>query len=210
MAEALDVQVRNSKGKRNAKRLRLAGSIPAVLYGHGEQTVSLTLNHDQFATALRHGSKLVDLKGGVNETALIRELQWDVYGTEVQHVDFARVSADERITVTVQVELRGQAPGARQGGVVQHMVHEIEIECLATAIPDKIQLNVNHLELKSSITVGQIELPEGVKLLSDADAIAVQCVEPAAEVEEAAPAAEGAEPEVIGRKAEEEGEEEEK
>lgn len=207
MAETLNVEVRKSLGKRNAKRLRNSGAIPAVLYGHGEATVSLAVSHEQFTTALRHGSRLVQLQGGVNESALIRDLQWDTYGTDVMHIDFSRVSADERIEVTVPVELRGQAPGARQGGVVQHMVHEIEIECLATAIPDKIQLNINHLEIGGSVTVGQLELPEGVKLLSDAEAIAVQCVEPAAEVEEAAATTEGAEPEVIGRKAEEEEEE---
>jgi large subunit ribosomal protein L25 len=144
----------------------------------------------------------------VNESALIRDLQWDTFGTGVLHIDFARVSADERIEVTVPVELRGQAPGVRQGGIVQHLVHEIEIECLATAIPEKIQLNVNHLELGNSVTVGQLELPSGVKLMSDPEAIAVQCVEPAVEEEAEAGAAEGAEPEIIGRKAEAEEEEE--
>jgi large subunit ribosomal protein L25 len=207
MAEVLNVEVRKTAGSRNAKRLRRAGSIPAVLYGHGQDTVCLAVSREQFSTAMRHGSRLVELKGGVNESALIRDLQWDTFGTGVLHIDFTRVSADERIEVTVPVELRGQAPGARQGGVVQHLVHEIEIECLATAIPDKIQLNINHLEIGGSVAVGQLELPQGVKLLSDADAVAVQCVEPAAEVEEEAAPTEGAEPEVIGRKAEvEEGE----
>jgi large subunit ribosomal protein L25 len=208
MAEVLNVEVRKEAGKRHAKRLRRDGGIPAVLYGHGEQTVSLAVPREQFAAALRHGSRLVELKGGANESALIRELQWDIYGTAVMHIDFTRVSADERIEVKVPVELRGQAPGVRAGGVIQHLVHEIEIECLATAIPDKIQLNINHLELKDSITVGQLELPSGVKLLSEPEAIAVQCVEPAVEEEVEAAPTEGAEPEVIGRKAEEEGEEE--
>jgi large subunit ribosomal protein L25 len=208
MAEVLNVEVRKEAGKRHAKRLRRDGGIPAVLYGHGEQTVSLAVPREQFAAALRHGSRLVELKGGANESALIRELQWDIYGTAVMHIDFTRVSADERIEVKVPVELRGQAPGVRAGGVIQHLVHEIEIECLATAIPDKIQLNINHLELKDSITVGQLELPPGVKLLSEPEAIAVQCVEPAVEEEVEAAPTEGAEPEVIGRKAEEEGEEE--
>ncbi|HKD38191.1 MAG TPA: 50S ribosomal protein L25 [Pirellulales bacterium] len=207
MAEVLNVEVRKAAGSRNAKRLRRAGSIPAVLYGHGQDTVPLAVSREQFSTAMRHGSRLVELKGGVNESALIRDLQWDTFGTGVLHIDFTRVSADERIEVTVPVELRGQAPGARQGGVVQHLVHEIEIECLATAIPDKIQLNINHLEIGGSVTVGQLELPQGVKLLSDADAVAVQCVEPVAEVEEEAAPTEGAEPEVIGRKAEAEEEE---
>jgi large subunit ribosomal protein L25 len=208
MAEVLNVEVRKDAGKRHAKRLRNNGAIPAVLYGHGEQTVSLAVSREQFSAALRHGGRLVELKGGANESALIRDLQWDIYGTVVMHIDFARVSADERIEVAVPVELRGQAPGVRSGGVIQHLIHEIKVECLATAIPDKIQLNVNHLELKASITVGELELPQGVKLLSDSDAVAVQCVEPAVEEELEAAPTEGAEPEVIGRKAEEEGEEE--
>ena len=211
MAESLTVEKRTNLGKHNAKRLRNAGAIPAVLYGHGEQTVSLSVPRDAFVAALRHGTRLVDLKGAVSESALIRDLQWDVYGTAVLHIDFARVSADERVKVNVPVELRGQAAGSRAGGVIQHLVHSIEVECLATAIPEKIQVNINNLEMHGSITVGQIELPPGMTLLSDAEAIAVQCVEPAAEVEAAeGVAGEAAEPEVIGRKAEAEEEEEEK
>ncbi len=210
MAENLQVEARSNQGKHHNRRLRRAGSIPAVLYGHGEQSVSLSVQHEAFLTALRHGSRLVQLQGAVSESALIRDLQWDTYGVDVLHIDFARVSADERIHVTVAVELRGQSPGVRAGGVIQHLVHQVEIECLAVAIPDKLLVNINHLELLASITVGQIELPQGVKVLDDPEAIAVQCVEPAADVEEAAGGVEGAEPEVIGRKAEDEEEAEEK
>ena len=204
MAETLNVEVRPAGGKRDAKRLRQAGSVPAILYGHGEKSVSLTVKAEQFASALRHGSRMVELSGGVNESALIRELQWDVYGTHVVHIDFARVSKDERIEVTVTVELRGAAPGIKAGGVVQHLVHEVEIECLAAAIPEKIQVNVNHLELLGTITNADLKLPEGAKLLSDPEAICVQCVEPAEEVEESGLPGEGAEPEVIGAKKDEE------
>jgi len=210
MAETLKVEPRPNQGKHHNRRLRRGGSIPAVLYGHGEQSVSLAVAREAFVTAQRHGSRLVELQGAVNESALIRDLQWDTYGVDVLHIDFARVSADERIHVTVAVELRGQAPGARNGGVIQHLVHQVEIECLAVAIPEKLQVNINHLELKDSITIGQIELPEGTKLLGDPTAIAVQCVEPAAEIDELAGTVEGAEPEIIGRKAEDEEEVEEK
>jgi len=210
MAESLTVEKRPNRGKHHSKRLRQAGAIPAVLYGHGEAPVSLSVPRDAFVTAIRRGTRLVELQGAVRESALIRDLQWDTYGTAVVHIDFARVAADERIKITVPVELRGQAAGVRGGGVLQHLVHEIEIECLATAIPEKLQVNVNHLELLGTILVGQIELPPGVTLLSDAEAIAVQCVEPAVEEEAAAGlAGEAAEPEVIGRKADEEEEEKE-
>ncbi len=190
MAESLTVEKRATRGKRHAKRLRVAGSIPATLYGHGEEPVSLSVPHEAFLAAVRHGSRLLELKGAVNESALIRELQWDTYGTDVLHIDFARVSADEKVEVTVPVELRGQAAGARAGGVIQHMIHSVEIECLATAIPDKLLVKINNLEIHGTILVGQIELPAGVKLLSDSDEIVVQCLEPVAE-EDAAEAAVG-------------------
>jgi large subunit ribosomal protein L25 len=203
MAEALQVELRQNRGKRKARQLRRSGAIPAVLYGHGQESVSLTVPREAFVTALRHGTRLVDLQGAVSESALIRELQWDTFGVDVLHIDFARVSADERITVTVAVELRGQSPGVRAGGVVQHLVHQAEIECLATAIPEKLQVNINHLELLGTITLGQMELPQGVAVVGDPEAIVVQCVEPVEEVEAEA-GTEGAEPEVIGRKPDEE------
>jgi large subunit ribosomal protein L25 len=208
MAEALNVEVRESRGSRESRRMRKNGKIPAVLYGHGEATVSLSVGHDDLAAALRHHSRLVELKGGVNESALIRELQWDPFGIDVLHIDFARVSADERIEVQVSVELRGTAPGAAEGGVIEHLLHEVTVECLATAIPDRIQVKMGSLNKGQAITVGQLELPEGVKMLSDPEDIVVQCVEAQVEAE---PELHGetAEPEVIGRKPEEEGAEEE-
>ena len=201
MAESLKVESRKDRGTRNSRRLRRSGAIPAVLYGHGQESVSIAVPRDAFdISGPRHGSRLVGAAASaVSESALIRDLQWDVYGTAVLHIDFARVSADERIEVTVPVELRGQSPGVRSGGVVQHLVHEAKIECLATAIPEKLQVNINHLELLGTIAFSQIELPQGVTLLSDAEEIVVQCVEPAEEVEAEA-GADGAEPEVIGRK----------
>jgi large subunit ribosomal protein L25 len=210
MAESLTVEKRPNLGKRHSKRLRQTGAIPAVLYGHGEEPVSLAVPRDAFVSALRHGTRLVELQGAVSESALIRDLQWDTYGTGVLHIDFARVSADEKVKVIVQIEIRGQAAGVRAGGVIQHLVHQVEVECLATAIPEKLQVNINNLELNGTILVGQIELPPGVAVLGDPEAIAVQCVEPATEEEAAAGlAGEAAEPEVIGRKAEDEEEEKE-
>jgi large subunit ribosomal protein L25 len=163
----------------------------------------LAVGHDDLATVLRHHTRLVDLKGGVNESALLRELQWDVYGIEVLHVDFARVSADERIEVQVSVELRGTAPGVNEGGVIEHLLHEVTVECLATAIPDRIQVRINQLNKDQSITVAQLEVPAGVTILTDPEAIVVQCVEAAKEPEAEAVVGEAVEPEVIGRKAEE-------
>jgi large subunit ribosomal protein L25 len=199
MAETLQAEARSSRGKRNAKRLRAAGKVPAVLYGHGEKTVSLAIPAEQLTAAVRHGSRVVDLKGAVSDSALVRDLQYDTFGLEILHVDFARVSADERVHVKVRLEIRGQAAGLKEGGIIEHLIHEVEIECPVAAIPDKIFINVAALKLDESMTVGQATLPEGAKIVSGEDEIAVQCLKPMETEEEAAaaPGAEGAEPELI-------------
>jgi large subunit ribosomal protein L25 len=202
MAETLNVKPRESCGKREARRLRRSGSIPAILYGHGEANRSLTVATDEMSSVVRRGGRVVDLKGAVNEKALIRDLRWDTYGKHVLHVDFTRVSEHERIEVKVAVELRGQAAGAKDGGVVEHFVHEVEIECEALSIPDKLGLNINDLKVGDSLTAGDLQLPPGVKLISDPEAVVVHCAAARVEEEEAGATA-TAEPEVIGRKAEE-------
>jgi large subunit ribosomal protein L25 len=212
MAELLHVKKRKSLGKRNNIRLRREGRLPAVLYGHGEEAVSLTLAADEFEASLRHGAKVVDLDGDADGKALLQDVQWDTFFQEVLHVDLLRVRAGERVTVDVPIELRGEAPGARDGGVIEQMIHSIEIEVALDVIPDKLHLNINRLEIDGQLTAKDIEdLPEGAKILSDEDAMIVHCVMPAAEEEEA-PAEEAAagEPEVIGKGKEEEEETEEK
>jgi len=204
MAEVLNVQVRELRGKRNARRLRQSGMVPAVLYGHGEEPVALSVPAGEIDTAVRHGTRLVDLVGGVQQQAFVRDLQWDTWGSHVLHVDFTRISAHEMVEVEVAIELRGEAPGLREGGVIDHALHAIQIKCEVTAIPDKIEVNINQLNLGDSITTSQLSLPESAEVLTDADAIVVQCVEPAVELEEDEGEAAEVEPEVIGRKKEEE------
>jgi large subunit ribosomal protein L25 len=208
MAEVLNVQVRPTRGKRDARRQRKAGSTPAVLYGHGKETVALSVPADEIDSLLRHGSRVVTLSGAVAEQAFIRDLQWDTWGTHVLHVDFARVYEHELVEVEVPLELRGEAPGMKDGGVIDQLVHQVKIECEVTLIPDKLFVNINQLKLGESITMAVLSLPERSKLLHDLDTVVVQCVQPAAEVEEEAVAAEGAEPELIGRKPEGEEEDE--
>src|SRR6202043_1069247 len=132
MAESLLVaERRTTRGKREAARLRKKGLVPAVLYGHKEETISLTLNQDELSKVIRHGVRVLDLKAeGKTEKALIRDVHWDHLGMELLHVDFARVAADERIVVMVPVELRGIAPGVAAGGVLDQPLHRLSVECL--------------------------------------------------------------------------------
>jgi large subunit ribosomal protein L25 len=205
----LQVKLRQTKGSSRARKLRAAGKVPGVVYGHGEKAVSVEVSAEEVLAVVRHGTRVVDMEGDISEKALIKGLQWDTFGTELLHLDLNRVSADERVTVEVAIELRGDAPGIKQGGVVEHLVHSVEVECPVISVPDKLVLNINHLELLQELTAEKLDLAPGVKLLIPMDTVIAQCVEPAKE--EDAPAAEGAaEPELIGKKKEEEGEEDKK
>jgi large subunit ribosomal protein L25 len=204
MAEQIPTVARTKGGKHSNRRLRYSGQTPAILYGHGQENVCLSIPSEAIAAALRHGSRLVSLTGVVNESAFIRELQWDTYGTHVLHVDFTRISVDELVKVHLTVELRGQAPGVTEGGVVEQLIHELQIECPAGSIPEKLFVSVNHLKLNDTITIAQLELPAKAKLFGDPEAIVVQCVVPVEKPEDEAAEGAAAEPEVIGAKKEEE------
>lgn len=204
-SETLHVQPREGRGTRQAQRLRSGGYTPAVLYGHGQTTVSLAVPSGELDAALRR-SRLVSLEGAVNETALIREVQWDTFGTHVLHVDLFRVSETESVEVTVALELRGEAPGVREGGILQQPVHEIDIECPVAAIPEKIYVSVRSLHVGDALHASDLELPQGARLITDPDTLVLRCelAVPVVEEELVVPGAEGAEPEVIGRKPTEE------
>ena len=215
MAETLvlSAEKREGHGTRVARHLRTTGKVPGVVYGHKQDTISVSLAAEDLTWAVRHGARVVDLKtdAGV-QTAQIIELQWDHLGKEILHVDFKRVSRDERIKVPVRIELRGVAPGVTAGGVLDQPLHSLEIECLAIAVPDSIRVSIAELQMDQAIYVKNVQAPEGVKILSDPEAIVVHVTAPLAEPEVAPAAGEvvpgAAEPEVIGKAKPEEGEEE--
>ncbi|HEX5105160.1 MAG TPA: 50S ribosomal protein L25 [Pirellulaceae bacterium] len=210
MPTFLPVQRREKIGSANTRRLRKTGVIPAVLYGHGEATLSLSVPADALLGVIRHGQKLVTLQGDAADAAFIKAVQWDVWGKDVLHVDLLRVSETELVETTVRIELRGTAPGISEGGIIEHLVHEIEIDCPAASVPDKITVMINELHLDGSIAASDVKLPEGAKLLSDPDAIIVHCIKPhvAEETPAAGVAEPGAvEPELIRKEKAEEGEE---
>jgi large subunit ribosomal protein L25 len=207
MSEVLEVSLRESRGKLRSRRLRYEGKLPAVLYGHGKDSVSLTIPAEQMETTLRRGAQVVELKGAADGQALLQEIQWDTFQQHVLHVDLLRVDASDRIKVVVPLVLHGEAPGEKEGGVVEVLHHSLEIETSPAAIPDKFEINVNNLHIDGTLTVSDIEdVTEGVTFLIDADKTLVQCVEPTVMPDEEDVAVTGEEPEIIGgRKDDEEG-----
>ena len=198
----LKAEPRKEFGTANARRLRKKGLLPAVVYGHKEAHLDVVLNRDEVEKVVKKGAHIVDLEaGGKTEKARFRELQWDTVGLELVHVDFMRVSQDERIVVPVRIELRGIAPGVGEGGVLDQPIHVLQVECPALEIPEHIRITVDKLKLGDAIHVKDLTLPPRVVAKADPDAVVVhvkahkeEVAAPAATV----PAAEGAaEPEVI-------------
>lgn len=178
------VSPREETGSSASRRLRAAGSIPAVLYGHGSAATSITLGADSLPQVLHH-SGLIELavSGGAARTAIVREVQRQAVSDHVLHVDFLEVRADEVIQATVILEPHGEPEGARQGGVLEQALHELEIECAAESLPESIIVDVSALDLDQTLHVSDLILPKGVKALTDADLSVFQVRLPREDVE---------------------------
>ncbi len=199
----LNASPRTQLGSRANKRLRDSGQIPGVIYGHKEEVVTVTLPKKEITNHLHQGAHLFELAvDSRRETVLIKEVQFDHLGIEIIHLDFARVDLNERVTVTVPLELRGTPKGEEEGGVLQQIISDLEIECLVTDIPNVIRHNVSELGLDSVLHVKDLQLPPNVRALQDGEQI-VATVREIQETAEAAATEEAAEPELIGRKPEE-------
>jgi large subunit ribosomal protein L25 len=209
----LQAQVREQKGSKIAARVRKAGRVPAVVYGHKQDPVAISLDAHDFIEAVHHGRRLLDVKIGAEaEKLLVKELQYDYLGRQIIHVDLMRVDMTEVIQVRVPIEYKGVAKGTADGGVVEQHISQLEVKCLAVNIPEVIVISIKELALDASIYGRDVKLPEGVTLASPADQLLVTCREQietktTEEVAAETPVA----PEVISKgKAEEEGEAEEK
>jgi len=205
-------------GKGGARKARLAGEIPGILYGHGETPIPMSVGARDFQLALRThggGNPIVSLAvAGSEYTALIRGVQYDPVTHDVLHLDFQHISLTETIEVKVNVHLVGTAAGVKDGGgILETILRELEVRCLPTAIPASIDVDVTGLNVGDSIHVRDIAVPE-VLILTDADATVATVVPPTVMEEkpvEVAATEAAVEPEVItkGKKEDEEGTEDE-
>jgi len=198
--EPRDSQKNKGTGTRVARRLRQSGLIPAVIYGHKQAVVPVTLTRDDVWRMIKSTGHLAHLDlGGNTETVLIREVQWDHLGKEILHLDFARVDAEEIIETEVTLDVRGHAAGIADGGILEILVRSLGIKCRAGAIPDSIKVDVSNLKVDEGIHVRDLVLPAGVTADAEADLLLVHVVTPrAAEPESAEAGAEAlTQPEVI-------------
>jgi large subunit ribosomal protein L25 len=198
---ALVANERDATGKGAARRLRAAGRIPAVLYGRGTGSKSISIDPGDLLRLL-HGSgagmnTLIELSvEGTTRTVLVKELQRDpVHGRPI-HTDFYLIDLDKTVEVAVPIRLVGRAPGVELGGILDHPLREIELECLPGAIPESVDVEVSALEVGHSIHVRDLELPEGVTVRTDLNLAVASVITPVAVeepvVEEELEAEEGA------------------
>lgn len=191
----LNAELRDGAGKGVARKLRADGRLPAILYGPEVEPASLTLNARELAALIRnHGSSniLIDLQvAGEKEIrkVIFRDLQRDPIHGDFEHVDFYQVSMNKKINLTAGIELVGSAEGVKQGGILQHIIRDIEIQCLPANIPENVIVDVSALNIGDSIHVSDITI-ENVDIITNPTRTVVTVVPPtiiktAAEEEEA-------------------------
>ena len=208
----LKAEIREQTGSGHAAKVRKQGRIPAVVYGHKEEPVAISLDAHNLVEGLHRGHRVMDVQiGKKQQKMIIKELQYDHLGRDIIHVDLMRVDVTETIKVTVPIELKGVAKGTHEGGVIEVHTDHLEIECKVTDIPEVIVVGVKEIGIGDTLHASDIELPSGVKLVSAPSTLLVTCSLVAAaksteELEAEMPAA----PEVIGEVKEEAEEAEEK
>ncbi len=202
----LQAETRTKLGTKHTRKLRAQGRLPGIIYGHGEAPETFSVSAHDVAMEMEHGARLVELNlGGKANQYLIKEIQYDHLGKDPIHMDLARVDLHERIRVRVVVELRGTPKGIHEGGILDQLLDNIEIECLASEIPQTLHPNVVELDVGDNLLVRDLELPEGVVAISDPEEkiamVHLLSVAAEAEVKEEEEEASD-EPERIGRVAE--------
>lgn len=186
----LDVERRESSGKNETRRLRASGKVPGVVYGTGGVSVSIQIDRIEMANMLRAGgdNSIFLLKvPGTSESrhTMIKEMQVDPIEHRILHVDFQRIEMTENVQVKVSVELFGVSEGVKnEGGLVEFVTREVEVECLPTLIPTALPLDLGALHIGMHLEAGDIELPEGVVLVEDEARVIVSIAAPRAEEEE--------------------------
>ncbi|MBL4808586.1 MAG: 50S ribosomal protein L25 [Phycisphaerales bacterium] len=202
----LTAQKRERTGSRYSRRLRDAGSLPAVVYGHKEEPVSISVNMHETMLRLNNGHKLFELElDGTKQHVLLKDLGYDYLGNNIIHADFARVSLDERVDTKARLAFVGEATGLKESGaIMMHPITDIELNVLITNLPGQIDVDVSEMEVGDVLHASDVKLPiSTMVLLTDPNTIIAQIVlkavvEDDAEAEEVS--TDAASPAVIGEK----------
>ena len=204
----LSAKKRERTGSRYSQRIRNAGGLPAVVYGHKEEPISISLDAHEAIMHISRGEKVFELDiEGASQHVLLKDLGYDYLGTNIIHADFARVDLNERVQTKAHLRFIGDAQGLKtSGAIMMHPSTELELDVLVSNIPDHIDVDVSEMAVGDIIHACDVKLPlESMKLLTDPETIVAQIVMKAVQEDEGEAGevgADGAEPEVINEKKE--------
>jgi len=190
----LSARNRESKGSGEARKIRRAGRIPAVLYGRSGKAISIDLDAKEFVSGVKNISESTIVKvevDGKSYDAFVKDTQRNIMDGNVLHVDFYEVESGVLVRARVTINLKGNAIGVRDGGILEFPLHEIEVECLPKDLPERIELDISNLAANQSIHVRDIVLSDAIRVISAADQV-VTLVKYAKEEAVAAPTEEEA------------------
>jgi large subunit ribosomal protein L25 len=187
MHEAIRADKRAASTKSELKRLRDQGKIPGVVYGKQLKSPALiAVDEKELLNLLRGHARSVlelDIQGEGKRHVMINEVQRDMIKQNVLHVDFRQVNMDEEVRTTVPIEIEGQAAGVKQGGIMQVLLHELEVRCLPKDLPASIPIDVSAVDIGENLLVGDLKLPDTIQVLSDANEVIVTILAPQKESE---------------------------
>ena len=173
---ALTSEPRGQLGTRFAARTRDRGLLPAIIYGRKQDPVAVAFDQHAFTEALHHGHRLFETElGSEKQTLLLKDVQYDHLGRCIIHADLVRVSLTDTVRVSVPIEQRGTSKGSHEGGIIDEVMAQIEIECLVTEIPDSLVVSVKELTVGDSVRARDVILPPGAKLVTDPNAVVLHC-----------------------------------
>jgi large subunit ribosomal protein L25 len=185
---ALKVAPREPAGSRATRRLRRTGEVPGVVYGGGEGPVAFQVGERTLRHALQDAGAVLQLEvdGGSSGPVVVKDLVRHPVTGITMHLDLLRVRMDQKIQSTTFLELTGgdEAPGAREGGVLEHVVRELNIEALPGNLPDSITHDVSEMQIGDTVTLGQLSAPSGVELLDDPETVVATLTPPRLQAEE--------------------------
>jgi len=198
----LKVELRNETGKEANRKFRKEGMIPGVLYSpHDKENLLLKIKSEGLSKLLiekKHSLINLEIDDGKKKNkrlAMIKDFQYNSLKKRIVHIDFYGVTLKEKIIMLINVELFGESIGAKEGGILEHELREIEVECLPTDVPSAYKVDITQLQIGDNITVGDIEISKGVKILTEAEQVIASVKHPTKEEEKVEEEVEGEEAE---------------
>ena len=181
----LEIENRKSVGKKASRLIRRAGKIPSVLYYKGEKPVSISIDKQLLNQAIKSDQRIYEVEiDSESQYVMIKEAQYHPITDEIIHVDFMRVRRSEKMTISVPITLVGKPAGVTEGGILSQSMTQIEISCFPTNVPESIEVNVDHLDINSSVSVGDVTVDdEDIEIISASDLSIASVIPPAVEEE---------------------------